>query len=465
MHPRLPRRPLSLLVAILLAVLPLPAAHALEPTPGSPRSGDTVMPARGNGGYDVSHYDIDVRWRAATRSIAATTEVRATAAQDLSAFNLELQDLEVQGITVNGTEATWSRDGFELTVTPTASIPRGTPFRVRVRYAGKPTHYRHKQLGRTGWIATKDGATALSEPFGSETWFPVNNTIRDKATYTISVDVPNRLKAASNGRLVRRAVGERRTVWHWDEDRPMASYLPTVSIGRYRMFRGKSASGIPLVTFVDAKLSKERRARRQLRGIVDFMQRRFGTYPFATSGLIIDRLDVGYALETQSRPVMPGVAPGYMIAHEIAHQWFGNSVTPADWSDIWLNEGFATYAEWLYDGWRYKTPRTPHRQFRFLYRIYGPKAAFWKVPPGHPGSVGKLFSSPVYDRGAMTLQVLRERVGDKAFFTILRRWAARNADGSVTTKDFRALAERVSGKQLDRLFRVWLYVPEKPKGY
>jgi aminopeptidase N len=245
----------------------------------------------------------------------------------------------------------------------------------------------------------------------------------------------------------------------------MAPYLPTVSIGRYRMYRGETAAGIPLVSFIDASLGKEGRARRELRRIVDFMQKRFGRYPFATSGMILDRVDVGYALETQSRPVLPGVAPGYLIAHEIAHQWFGNSVTPSDWSDIWLNEGFATYAEWLYDGWRYDEPRTPHRQFRFLYDIYGPKAAFWDTPPGNPKTVSKLFSTPVYDRGAMTLQALRERVGDKAFFTILRRWAAQNAHGSVSTEQFVRLAERVSGKQLDRLFRVWLYVPEKPSGY
>jgi aminopeptidase N len=453
-----------MLTAGTLVVLSSPA-QALEPTPGSASSGDSIIRMRGNGGYDVDNYDIDLRWRPATRTIVATTAIRATATQDLSAFNLELQDLEVRDITVDGVPAQWSRKGFELTVTPAAHVPDGTRFTTVVRYRGKPAPYRHKQLGRTGWIRTKDGATALSEPYGSETWFPVNNTIRDKATYSISVDVPNRLKAASNGRLVRRDVGERRTVWHWREGRPMAPYLPTVSIGRYQMFRGKTASGIPLITFVDASLSKERRARRQLRSVLDFMQRRFGTYPFATSGMIIDKIAVGYALETQSRPVMPGVAPGYLIAHEIAHQWFGNSVTPADWKDIWLNEGFATYAEWLYEGWRYETPRTPHRQFRFLYRIYGPDAPFWKVPPGDPRTVGKLFSTPVYDRGAMTLHALRLRVGDKAFFTILRRWARQNADGTVRTEDFVALAERVSGKQLDRLFRVWLYVPEKPRGY
>jgi aminopeptidase N len=456
---------LSLLAITVLTLLPLPAQAALGPAPGSPDSRDSVIKDRGNGGYDVEHYDIDLRWRADSRRITATTAVRATATKNLSAFNLELEGLTIDSVKVNGVPAKWSRKGFELTVKPTVPIPDGRSFKTTLTYGGKPAPYRHKQLGRFGWIPTKDGATALSEPFGSETWFPVNSTIRDKATYAISVDVPNHLKAASNGRLVRRAVGRKRTVWHWKEDRPMASYLPTVSIGRYRMYRAKTASGIPLITFVDSKLGKERRARRDLSGIVDFMQRRFGKYPFATSGLIIDKINVDYALETQGRPVIPNSAPGYMIAHEIAHQWFGNSVTPKDWSDVWLNEGFATYTEWLYDAWRYDTPQTPHEQFRFLYQIYGRKSAFWKTPPGDPGSVGKLFATPVYYRGAMTLQALRERVGDEAFFKILRRWTAQNAHGSVTTRDFRALAERVSGKQLDQLFRVWLYVPEKPRGY
>ena len=470
MHPRLPLRTAALLAAGTLALAHVPAqaldpAESLVPSPGSPRSGDSVLPQRGNGGYDVKHYDIDLRWRPSDRSIKATTQVRARATQDLSSFNLDLQELNVRSVRVNGAPAEVTRNGFELRITPSAPILEGQRFTALVRYQGRPKPYRHRQLGRTGWIGTKDGATALSEPFGSETWFPVNNTIRDKATYAISVNVPNRLKAASNGKLVRRAKGERRTTWHWRETRPMAPYLPTVSIGRFRFFRARTSTGVPLLTFVDAKLSRERWARRELRRIVQNMERRFGDYPFATSGLIIDRINVGYALETQSRPVLPGIAPGYLIAHEIAHQWFGNSVTPKDWSDIWLNEGFATYSEWLYDAQRYDKPRTPHRQFRFLYDVYGAKSGFWRTPPGDPGSLGKLFAEPIYQRGAMTLQALRERVGDRDFFRILRRWARVHAHSTVTTQQFVRLSERVSGKQLDRLFRIWLYVPKKPKGY
>jgi aminopeptidase N len=440
---------------------------ALESAPGSTRSGDSLFPGMGNGGYDVAHYDIDLAWRPRNKRIEATTTIIASAQQDLSAFNLELRGLDIGAITVNDMAVSHVRDHAEVTVVlPESSpLPAGETFEVVVEYAGRPSSLDSAGLGVEGWIPTDDGATVLSEPNGAMTWFPVNNTPSDKATYHISVDVPNRLTAASNGLLVRRDRGARRTTWHWRETRPMAAYLATVSIGRYRMYRARTASGVPLISFVDVGLGPAKRERRNLPRVMRFLENRFGRYPFASSGMIIDDVKVGYALETQGRPVYPESAPAWLMVHELAHQWFGNSVTPRDWSDIWLNEGFASYAEWLWQAKLSKQRHAERRIFNFYYQIYGPRSSLWKVAPGDPGRPRRLFHEAMYLRGAMTLQALRMEVGRGDFFRILRLWARQNRHGSVTTRDFRRLAEEVSGEQLDRLFRVWLYTPGKPRGY
>ncbi len=455
-------------VTVGLVATTLPA-DAVEGTPGSPRSGDSLFPSMGNGGYDVSHYDIDLTWRPVTQSIEATTTITAHATQDLSSFNVELVGLRVGAVTVNGEPATFTRANAELTVVPAAEvagdIARGDSFTTVVEYVGRPRVLRNADGMRTGWLATHDGATVMSEPTGAMTWYPVNNTPRDKATYDISVNVPNALKAASNGVLAGRDVGARRTTWHWQETSPMASYLATVSIGRYRMFRSTTASGTKLITFVDPKVGMGKRERKVLPRVQRFLERKFGRYPFESSGLILDRMDAFYALETQGRPVIPDGGPAWLVVHEIAHQWFGNSVTPRDWSDIWLNEGFASYAEWLWDAEEWGVPNLPRHLFRMNYEHYGKDARFWKVPPGDPGARRRLFHGAVYVRGAMTLHALRMKVGRTTFFRTMRTWARENQHGSVTTHDFKGLAERMSGQELDRFFKVWLYTPKKPRGY
>ena len=151
------------------------------------------------------------------------------------------------------------------------------------------------------------------------------------------------------------------------------------------------------------------------------------------------------------------------LVHELAHQWYGDSVTVRDWVDIWLNEGFATYAEWLWHG-THGGP-TPEQTFRAAYRKNGPGAALWSPPPASFTNPADLFGAPVYERGAMTLQVLRDRVGDKAFFTILRAWAREHRHGNASTAEFIALAERVSGQPLHKLFHDWLFTNARPTGY
>jgi aminopeptidase N len=140
-------------------------------------------------------------------------------------------------------------------------------------------------------------------------------------------------------------------------------------------------------------------------------------------------------------------------------------VSLRDWNDVWLNEGFASYAEWLWQGHVSHDQAWARHHFRNLYRVYSADNPFWKLGPADPGSRRRMFDQRVYDRGAMALQALRMRVGNPAFFRIMRSWAKERAYGAGTTPQFKRLAERVSGRQLDQLFRDWLYRPVKPKGY
>jgi aminopeptidase N len=243
----------------------------------------------------------------------------------------------------------------------------------------------------------------------------------------------------------------------------MASYLATASIGDYVMTTQVGPRRLPIYNFLETGLSPADLARAQASialqpQMIAFFEKIYGPYPFAAFGAIVDEDDVGYALETQTRPIYSAFADESTVAHELAHQWVGDSVTPKLWRDIWLNEGFATYAEWLWDESRGRG--TVQERFDDVYAIPADDG-FWTTPPGDPGA-DTLFDAATYDRGAAALQALRVKIGDRAFFTVLRRWTTENANGNVSTADFLALAEQVSRRQLDAFFTAWIYTPSKP---
>lgn len=463
-----------LVVALLAAAVALggvpAAAGPVDPVVGASGIGDPYFPLDGNGGIDVRRYDVDVAYDFATGVLRGSTRVRLRATADLSRFNLDLL-LPVRAVRVDGDAVRWRKRGeHELQVWPDRPLRRGDVATVLVRYAGRPG--RVEWRGERNWLADADEVVAMNQPHMAPWWFPANDHPRDKALLDVAVTVPADRQVVGNGRLVSRRVHGQQATTRWRAGEPMAPYLAFFAAGRFRVDRG-THDGLPWYVAVSRALpdEAERRAMALMRrtpAVVEWTERQLGRYPFDSTGGLTTALDPGFALENQTRPTYPSLDEHSglpTLVHEVAHQWFGDSVSVERWRDIWLNEGFATYAEWLYDAARYSRPRVPHSQFRFLYRIYGPNAAFWKLAPGDPGSVGRLFATPIYDRGAMTLHALRLRVGDRAFFTILRRWARQNAYGSVGTRDFVRLSERVSGKPLKRLFRVWLYVPEKPAGY
>lgn len=445
------------------------AASAAPPTPGAPGVGDPYFPLDGNGGYDVSRYLLDVTYAPDTDLLTGVAQVRARATQDLSAFNLDLSGLEVRSVTVDGTPASFTRDGDELTVTPAAPVAIGAEFAAVVLYDGVPATI-EDSLGTAGFFHTSDGALVIGQPDVAATWFPANDHPLDPAAFTFRITAPEGLEVLANGLLDGATTDGGLTTTTWVADAPMAPYLAGVAIGEFDV-RASEQDGIRYWDALDPALGAAGRiagaslARQP--EVLAFLQGVFGPYPFDAAGGIVDDVpELGFALENQTRPIYAqafftdAVSGDSVVVHELAHQWFGDSLPVAGWRDIWLNEGFATYAEWL---WAEQEGRaTVQEQFDAVTARPGDDP-FWTVPIGDPGPE-RIFDEAVYVRGAMTLNALRTAVGDDAFFRILPGWAAQRAGRNVTTPEFVEFAEQVAGQQLDDLFTTWLVTPEKPAG-
>ncbi len=453
------RRPTTIAtVGIALALGVATSAPAGVYAPGASGVGDPFFKKAGNGGYQVDRYDVSLRYRASGR-IRVVEVIDAVATADLSAFNLDFRGPPIKAVRFDGDLAGFARHGPELTITPSSGIDNGSGFKVRIVFAGRPHQVTDPDGSREGWTQTADGAVAVSEPLGTTSWLAVNDHPTDKASFVIRLTTPRRLTGVANGRLARRARTRRTLTTIWRQAEPMASYLAVVAIGRFRIDR-RTIRGTNYLAAIDARLSprterrlyrRTRRAHRCLAGVA-------GPYPFSQTGGIVDPSSLGFSLEAQTRPYYPH-GPGLdLVVHEISHQWFGDSVSLAAWDEIWLNEGFATYMEWLCE--ERAGGRSTEAKFNQLYNRE-PESDFWKYPPaGLPGPE-ELFDASVYDRGAMALEVLRQGIGDADFEDVLERWATENAGQNVNTDDLIALVTEVAGESPPR-FEEWLYEEGKP---
>jgi aminopeptidase N len=276
--------------------------------------------------------------------------------------------------------------------------------------------------------------------------------------------VPNGFQVVANGVPESEDTQGTWTTHVWQAHDAMASYLATFDVGEWKMRSRVTSNGLPVIDAIDPDvLPLVRVSVRREPEILTFLESKFGPYPFESAGGIFpDTRRLGFALETQTRPIYSRYFFPYgdsVIVHELAHQWFGDLVAVHRWQDIWLNEGFATYAEWLWSG--DQGFGTPPQTFRAIWSAYNRNSPFWEVVIGDPG-VEDLFDGAVYVRGAMTLQALRNEVGDDAFWTILHTWTDTHAFATGSTDEFIALAEQVSGQDLGELFDVWLFRPSRP---
>lgn len=661
--------PLALLMVVVLSAGVVSAADPNKPRHGSSGIGDPYYPKDGNGGYDVRHYGLDLRFDPATDRLKGKATIKARSTHALSRFNLDFDGLTVRSVRVNDRAAKWKRKDGELIITPARSIGKGKTFTTVVTYDGIPAPDPSDPFGG-GWTHTDDGAFVAGQPHGATTWFPANDHPADKASLTVRINVPSGTEAVSNGVLKSKTTKYGRTTWTWNAVEPMAPYLAVLMIGEFaidayqadgvrywdaldpnlfdpvaspttgtqfaiarqannaykRLSRtiavpaggadmsftasydtefpwdflfveartpgmddwttlpdangatsndpwtcpyllnvhpflihyqtpvpdapclptgttgewwaatggsnGPQSWSIDLSAWAGASVevaityatddvvqnygvfiddivvstgegstsfeddgdvmdgwtvtgppadspgndndwivgtvvdvppphgpAVETAFARQPE-IVSTLSDWFGPYPFTTSGGIVDDIEgVGFALETQTRPIYAREFFGdpfgaeSVIVHELAHQWYGDSLALKRWQHIWLNEGFATYAEWLWgEDQGYGTAQD---NFDFWATVVPPDDPFWAVPIGDPGPEA-LFDFAVYVRGAMTLHALRTAVGDATFFAIMETWASKYEGRNVTTKQFIALAEKRSGQQLDDLFATWL---------
>jgi aminopeptidase N len=448
-------------------------------TPGTRTRGDRLFPQIGNGGYDATHYDLVLAYNPATKLLQGTATIDATATQNLSEFSLDLHNMPASSVLVDGRRAGFAQPPGKLVVTPQAGIAEGKSFTTTVTYASPIVPYTDPDGSNEGWVPTSDGAFVVNEPVGSMSWFPNNNVPTDKASYDLHVTVPGSLEVIGNGVRVSNTVApDGKRTWHWREDSPMASYLVTASSGEFDIKEGTTTGSpqVPTTFGLDSSYNPAQKSAMQGRldqtpAILDFYTAFLSTpYPFSSAGGVIDRSNVGYALETQSKPMYANnsaidpTSPSIdTVSHELAHQWFGDYVSPATWSDIWLNEGPAEFFSWLWLERSHNSPLTTANRFDTAYSDPNMK---WTTPPAAPPTAADMFDSDaMYTRGAMVMEALRQIMGEDRFKAVLAKYLASHGYGNSSTQQFIDLVKSDSGKdpaKLDVFFREWLYGNKKP---
>ncbi|MEU6079896.1 M1 family metallopeptidase [Streptomyces sp. NPDC047108] len=459
------RRARGVLASVLLPVLVAGTACSSSGGDGTGAQsvGDPLFPRLGNGGYDVRHYALRLDYDVENRRLDGAATVTAKAGQDLRSFSLDLSGLTVRTVTVDGRKAEVRRERNKLIVRPAREVAKGATFRTAVAYDGRPRTLTDPDGSTEGWVPTDDGAFVVGEPAGAMTWFPVNNHPGDKAAYDVRITVPRGWTAISNGELRDERTRGGRTTFAWRSAEPMASYLATATIGKFEVDRSRTKSGLPLYVAVDPReAAKSRKPLATIPEVLEWETGVFGPYPFSSSGAVVDHEPKGvdYALEVQTKPSYPEAPEESTVVHEMAHEWFGNSVTPKTWRDMWLNEGFATYAEWLWQ--EQHGGDSAQKTFDELYAT-DEDEDLWAFPPGDPGKAENVSGDPVYDRAAMALHQLRGTVGDRAFFRILKEWPAEYRHRNADAADFFAFCEKLTGRELDQLFTAWIEKDGKPE--
>jgi aminopeptidase N len=426
---------------------------------------DPYIPGTGNFGYRVSRYELDLEYKVAINRLTGSATITAVTLAALRTFTLDLSDaLAVSKVTVNGRRPTqFSSSGGKLHIALAVALPAGAALSIVVRYGGSPQPVQ-SLWGEVGFEELSNGVLVAGQPNGAASWFPCDDQPGSKASYRIQISTDSPYRAIANGDLVSRRVRAGHTTWTYEQAEPTSTYLATLQIGMYDMHRLPKAV-VPMHAAVPERLRRnfDHDFARQPQMMKLFVEL-FGTYPLSSGyTVVVTDDDLEIPLEAQGISIFGANhcdgrrSAERLIAHELAHQWFGNSVTARRWRDIWLHEGFASYAEWLWsensDG-----PTADVLARRQHSRLMESPQDLLLADPGP----ADMFDDRVYTRGALTLHVLRRRIGDESFFALLRDWTTRYRHSTAGTDDFTALAANHAQVSLRPLWDAWLYSTALP---
>ncbi|NPD04393.1 M1 family metallopeptidase [Nocardioides sp. zg-1308] len=420
---------------------------------------DPYLPGHGDASYGVRHYSLGLAYKVVGNRLDGDARLTCVAHEDVSSIELDLAHLRVAKVWVGGVQVRFTHKRDRLAVPVVAAA--GEEFEVRVAYGGSPRPLRARHLGTAGWEELADGVIVAAQPHGAPTWFPCNDRPSDKATWSATVLAPQDYHVAMSGELAGRRRRGSGVEWTYEMTMPMAPYLATCQIGRYTV--RELAERVVVVAPGDLTGPAYDASFAQQPAMMRFFEDRFGAYPFGTYTCVVTDDDLEIPLESQSLSTFGRNFASEdwdavrLVAHELAHQWFGNAVTLTEWKDIWLHEGFACYAEWLWSeeaGDRSANDWAHHHHER----LAGLDQDLLLADPGPE----LMFDDRVYKRGALTLHALRSVVGDDDFFEVLRTWVADHTGASVTTADFEAVVAAVTGEERTDLFDAWLREPALP---
>lgn len=444
------------------------------PTPGAAPTGDaddgystpvedTVYPDVGDPGVDALHYDLTLTWDPETQKLDGFEKLTFRATADADEFRLDLGDpLTVGAVTIAGDDTDFEHEGKDLVVAH--PVTANDEYTVFIHYSGTPqpvdAPVHRRDFSATGWTVTPDGgAWTMQEPYGAFTWYAVNDQPSDKALYDITVRVPPPMVGVANGVLRSQRVVDGLSVSRWRLNEPASSYLVTVAVGHFEETTDESESGMPISYWTPPDRSDLLRRLDDAPAGLAWLEERLGPYPYDSLGFLIVQGMSG--METQTMITLgdnPYATSPEVLVHEMAHHWYGDTVSPVDWRDMWMNEGMATFLQGV---WMSENGGPPIDE---LFADWASGDAEMRAEAGPPADYKADYfgDGNVYYIPAVMWNELRKDLGDEEFWRLVRAWPEANENGNASYDDITAWWSEESGEDLTGFFDTWLLSEDTP---